>query len=49
MSLLRKYSVIFVFTDQDMDYILSHQRDYLLSVYELILVCKHSVVKKISL
>lgn len=46
---LPKYFVVFVFTDQYMDYVLYHQRDYFLSVYELTLVCKHSLVKKISL
>lgn len=46
---LAKYSVVFVFTDQDMDYVLSHQGNYLLSTYELTLVCKHSLVKKIPL
>lgn len=49
MSLLQKYSVAFGFTDRDVDYALSHQRDYLLDVYELILVRKCGLVKKISL
>lgn len=46
---LAKYSVVLVFTDQDMDYILSHQRDYLLCGYKFTLVCNLSLVKKIPL
>lgn len=33
MSLLQKYSVAFGFTDQDVDYALSHERYDLLNVY----------------